>query len=311
MAATAIQIPRLTIPAAGPSTIGIYPTSPLAQFPPPVPVLRTPLRERCGFTAELSLTIKTSFGQQQACSGSWSPKGHIQPHRSHLPRRRKAQIKRIVFYDDEPEQTQPPAPAPGAFVPPPKPADEPCLQEAVPGLFVAFKTESTHPHDASYTHIIDVCYPLPGYDAGATEQAYQPEGRVHRLRLVLPEASKEPPVRAGLALTEAQLRAARDFLAQALPYGSAAQQSVATRPAADKQATRVLISTPPRRPTDAMSIVGCYLAFASRKSVDTALRCIDDEPEFLSVWKGEVSEDEVARVERVARMWSWLSGIRR
>jgi len=304
--ATAIQKPHLTMPVTGPS-IGIYPTSPLAKFPPPAPTLRRPLRERCGFIAELSLTITTSFGQPQACAGPWSPKGHIQPHRSHLPRRRKAQVKRIELYDDddEPEQAQS-APTPGAFVPPPRPADEPCLQEVVPGLFAAFKTETAH---EGYTHVIDVCHPLPGYDAGATEQAY--EGRVHRLRLVLPEASTEESARAGLGLTEAQLRAARDFLAETLPYGTASQSSAAARPTGNKQGVRVLISTPPRRPTDAMSIVGCYLAFASGKSVDAALRCIDDEPEFLSVWKGEVSEDEVVRVERVARMWSWLSRIRR
>ncbi|EPT02543.1 hypothetical protein FOMPIDRAFT_1105492, partial [Fomitopsis schrenkii] len=279
-----------------------YPTSPLARFPPPMPALRRPLRERCGFTARLSLTVKTSFGQQPPCADPWSPKGHIQPHRSHLPRRRKAQIKRIVLYDDEPEQAAPAAPTPGALVPAPRPVDAPCLQEVVPGLFIAFKTDSAAAQDTVYTHIIDVCHPPPGYDAGATEKAF--EGRTHRLRLVLPAPPQTESGRAGLALSAAQLRAARDFLAETLPYGSSPAQP---RPLPEKQAVRVLLSTPQRRPTDAMAVVGCYLAFASQKSVDAALRCIDDEPEFLSVWKGEVSEDEVARAERVARMWSSLS----
>ena len=288
-----------------PPVVDIYPTTPLARFPPPVSTLQRPLRERCGFTAQLSLTIKTSFGQQ-ACGGSWpSPKGHIQPHRSHLPRRRKAQVKRIVLYDnlddDEPEQAVPAVPTPGALAPAPAPVDAPCLQEVVPGLFIAFKTESATHHDAIYSHLIDVCHPLSGYDAGAIEKAY--EGHTHRLRLVLPEPSQPDSGRAGLALTEAQLRAARDFLAETLPYSTSKPLA---RPAPEKQAVHVLISTPQRRPTDAMSIVGCYLAFASKKSVDTALRCIDDEPEFLSIWKGEVSEDEVARVERVAKRWSYL-----
>ena len=99
---------------------------------------------------------------------------------------------------------------------------------------------------------------------------------------------------------------------ETLPYSSTSQPPAAgTRPLPEKQAVRVLISTPQRRPTDAMSVLGCYLAFASKKSVDIALRCIDDEPDFLSIWKGEVSEDELARAERVARMRSWLSGIKR
>ncbi|KZT72340.1 hypothetical protein DAEQUDRAFT_723035 [Daedalea quercina L-15889] len=304
--ATAIQAPRLNLSVKALST-GIYPTSPLAQFPPPAPAPRKPLRERCGFTAELSLTIQTSFGQQQTCTGMWLPKGHIQPHRSHLPRRRKAQVKRIVLHDDdEPEQVQPAAPILGALVPPPRPAAEPCLQEVVPGLSIAFKAKSMEAQEASYTHVIDVCYPMPGYDAGATEKAFK--DHIHRLRLVLPEAPREDSSRAGLGLTNRQLRTARDFLAETLPY---ANMSNATRSAAEKEAVRILILTPPRRPTDAMSIVGCYLAFASTKSVDTALRCIDDEPELLSVWKGEVSEDEIERVERVARMWSSLLGIKR
>ena len=308
--ATATQASQLSMSVETPPVAGIYPTTPLAQFPPPVSTLQRPLRERCGFTAQLSLTIKTSFGQQ-ARGGPWTPKGHIQPHRSHLPRRRKGQVKRIVLYDnfddDEPEQAAPAVPTPGAFAPVPAPADAPHLQEVVPGLFVAFKTGSVTRHDTVYTHIIDVCHPLPGYDAGATEKAY--EGHIQRLRLVLPEPSSPESGRAGLALTEAQLRASRDFLAETLPYSG--PSSLPARPAPEKQAVRVLISTPQRRPTDAMSIVGCYLAFASKKSVDTALRCIDDEPEFLSIWKGEVSEDEVARAERVARKWSYLLGNKR
>ncbi|KAI0732545.1 hypothetical protein C8Q72DRAFT_817451 [Fomitopsis betulina] len=305
--ATIIQAPKLRVSVESTPlpTVGIYPTSPLARFPPPVPALRRPLRERCGFNAQLSLTIKTSFGQQQPCADPWSPKGHTQPHRNHLPRRRKANIKRIVLDDDEPEHAAPAAPGtPGALVPAPGPADASCLQEVIPGLFIAFKTTSDAVKETAYTHIIDVCHPPPGYDAGATEKAF--EGRIHRLRLVLPEPSPPKSGRAGLALTETQLRAARDFLAETLPYSTLQPPAVLK-----KQAVRVLISTPQRRPTDAMSIVGCYLAFVSKKSVDTALRCIDDEPEFLSIWKGEVSEDELARAERVARMRSWLSGIKR
>ncbi|KAH9949309.1 hypothetical protein B0H21DRAFT_729575 [Amylocystis lapponica] len=292
--------------------IELYPSSPLRQFPPPLTPVHTmrPLRERCGF----NLQIKTSFSHS-ATPAPWSPKGHghLQPHRNHLPRRRKT--KRITFYDDEsaspPQPTPAPAPVPPlvpAPVPVPAPEEQRHLQEVVPGLFFAFHTPadttSNRALEAGYTHLVDVCLPT-GPDApfaGASEQAF--EGTVHRLRLVLPAAALAPAGgRAGLALTDAQLRTARDFLAQALPYGTAAARGAA--------GVRVLLTTPPHRPTDAMAIAGCYLAFASGKGAETVLRYVDEEESFLSVWKGEVSGEEMERVERVARMWSWLSGIRR
>ena len=63
-----------------------------------------------------------------------------------------------------------------------------------------------------------------------------------------------------------------------------------------------MIATPFGRPTDAMCVAGCYLAFISKKTVEDVLRYIDEEEDFLSVWKGEVSENEVERTEQVARV---------
>lgn len=185
------------------------------------------------------------------------------------------------------------------------------LQEIIPGLSLAFKPSDDSGEDTvqsledGFTHLVDICDPPAGsdeLDCGSVEQAW--DGRVHRLRLVLPTSARaDDSLRAGLALTDAQLRAARDFLAQALPYSGTASNGTL--------GVRTLVCTPAHRPTDALSVAGCYLAFVSAKSVETVLRFIDAEADFLSVWKGEVSGYEMEKIEKVARKWSWLSNLRR
>lgn len=276
-----------------------YPSTPLSEFPPPLPIQRRPLRERCGF----DLKIKTSFTPPENPTQREHNNGHVQPHRSNLPRRKKG-LRLVV---DEPILAVEPS---AKLVQETRPAADQNLQELIPGLFVAFKSTGDRSDTREvlaegYTHLIDICYPADGTDnfaAGSIEQTS--EGNLHKLCLTLPMSARvSESVRAGLALTDAQLRAARDFLAQTFPYSLAVDVQAG--------ATRVLVATPARRPTDAMCIAGCYLAFASGKNVGTVLRYIDDEESVLSIWKGEVSEDEVDKSERVARLWSWLSSIRR
>ena len=49
------------------------------------------------------------------------------------------------------------------------------------------------------------------------------------------------------------------------------------------------------------------MGFAARRGVEEVLRCVDEEEAVLSVWKGEVSGEEVERIEEIARGWSWLT----
>jgi len=277
-----------------------YPSTPLLEFPPPLPNQRRPLRERCGF----DLKIKTSFAPPENPTQRVHNNGHVQPHRNNLPRRKKTNLRIVV------DESVLPAEPSAAVATELRPAADRNLQELIPGLFVAFKPTGDRSDTQEllaerYTHLIDICYPADNSDdfaAGSIEQAS--EGGLHRLCLTLPASARvNESERAGLALTDAQLRAARDFLAQTFPYSLTADVQVG--------ATRVLIASPARRPTDAMCIAGCYLAFASGKNVGTVLRYIDDEESVLSIWKGEVSEDEVDKTEKVARLWSWLSSIRR
>lgn len=241
----------------------------------------------------------------------WSAKGHVQPHRNHLPRRRNAKCLAFVQKYDSPDSPfvplipiahespiiSDPCYAPNA------PHDDPALQEVVEGLWIAFadgdvKLEDLpkpNDEDLVYTHVVTIMY---GDGKGSMEQTY--ESRTQRLRLVLPAAARES-ARPGLGLTDGQLRAARDFIIQALPITIAKKDG--------QTAVRVLVTTPFGRPTDAISVASCYLSVLSSQDVDEILKFVDEEEAMLSVWKGEVSGDEAERVRKIATAWSWLSQV--
>ena len=328
----------------------VYPTTPLSVFPPPPPpvLLPTQMHNRMGAGVGLTLQIDSPF---KPPAGPWSPKGHIQPHRSHLPRRRNPKPCFQNFYAtaetaaQKPKSTPAPtrtpkvervsAPAPTststsiysptAPIPTPCPpkADEPHLQEIIPALWVAFSdstpplssnsstsTSTTSAHEiqeAGFTHIVEIAHSAGEPSAaGSIERRWDVTRQAQRLRLVLPASAREQPQktgRAALALTDAQLCAARDFVGECLPGELAA----AALPDSEQGAVRVLVTAPPGRPTDVMCVVGCYLGFAARRGVEEVLRCVDEEEAVLSVWKGEVSGEEVERIEEIARGWSWLT----
>ncbi|KAI0327905.1 hypothetical protein GY45DRAFT_1222866, partial [Cubamyces sp. BRFM 1775] len=271
--------------------ITLYPSSPLKVFPPPAPVIRRPLRERCGVS--LTLHIDAPFKPAKV-PGPWSPKGHLQPHRNHLPRRRNPKPCFATFHEKSAS-----TPTPYAFNPPK--AEEPRLQAIIPALWVAFaRSDTDRAHEAGFSHVVEICYAstTTAYDAGSSERYWDGDAKVQRLRLALPEPARSNQ---RLALSDAQLRAARDFIAECLP------RDVAALP--EQSAVRVLVTVPQGRPTDAMCLVGCYLAFVAEQSAEAILRCIDEEESVESVWKGEVSGDEAERIDRVARSWSWLSSV--
>ncbi|KAI0785739.1 hypothetical protein C8Q75DRAFT_774364 [Abortiporus biennis] len=303
----------------------IYPASPITNFPPPVVSTTQTLRERCGFNANLRIT--TGFNSSQTL---WSPKLQTQPHKSNLPRRRNPK-KRIVFevQTPTPKFEEPPQihtePEVTLTVPfdnslnaafdaahtVPKPEDSDHLQELIPGLHIAFSDGSSdtelsgHTVEKPYTHVVNICYPKDVGDSfiGTTDEHYDLSSRVRKLTIILPASAPVAVAgtpRAGLGLSDSQLRVVRDFLAQALPHFLASQ--------ANQSVANVLITTPHRRPTDVMAAAGCYLAFSSGKSVNTVLGYVDEEEDFLSIWKAEVSEDEMERAENIARGWSWVPG---
>ncbi|KAI0645070.1 hypothetical protein C8Q79DRAFT_749794 [Trametes meyenii] len=314
--ATAPTITPLAIPSKSrPDAISTYPSSPLKVFPPPAPTIRRPLRERCGITLTLHIDTPSLSFKPSKVPGPWSPKGHIQPHRNHLPRRRNPKPCFVSVQEKQAPavaehrkrapspaaETQPaPTAAPAADTTPAyafnPPTEEPRLQAIIPALWVAFAHDTDRSYEDGFTHIVEISYDGA---PGSSERSW--DSKAQRLHLALPKPARKPEGRAALALGDAQLRAARDFVAECLP------QSIASLP--EQSSVRVLIVTPQGRPTDAMCVVGCYLAFVAGQSADAILRCIDEEDSVLSAWKGEVSGDETDRIEKIARSWSWLSAV--
>lgn len=239
----------------------------------------------------------------------WSAKGHVQPHRNHLPRCRKP--RRFLHFDnstaDEPRAPAPPVekvatpiaePDPEALYKPTAPVNDPVLQHIMEDIWVAF-AEGTEeladlPHDGGlpYTHIITIVH--GDFEEGWSEQYY--EKRVQRLRLLLPGSARAQRGRKDLALNDAQLRAARDFMGQAVPAGHNSN-------------TRLLITTPFGRPTDAICVAICHLKATSDKTVEFISDALDADDDFHSVWRSEVSENELEKVDKIASAWSWLSQV--
>ncbi|KAH9851151.1 hypothetical protein C2E23DRAFT_926416 [Lenzites betulinus] len=300
-AITTTTLPALAIPSKSrPSAT--YPSSPLTVFPPPppAPAIRRPLRERCGMNLTLHIDNPALAFKNSKLPGPWSPKGHLQPHRNNLPRRRNPKPSFVTYHDKQLAAAPPkPAPAPVPISAPayefsPPRSSEPHLQAIIPALWVAF-AQPGRAYEAGFTHIVEITHGPAPQGHSDTQRTHSSKGGPHRLRLTLPASALRHTGRAALALTDAQLRAARDFLVECLPG------SVAALPELAQGAVRALVVTPRGLPTDAMALVGCYLACVADQGVEAILRCVDEEESVLSVWKGEVSGDETERVQGIAR----------
>ncbi|KAI0090793.1 hypothetical protein BDY19DRAFT_992204 [Irpex rosettiformis] len=311
-----------------------YPTSPIQTFPPPIQMKPTPLRVRCGITMRLQLP-------NQSPQNAWSAKGHLQPHRHNLPRRRNPKRFTIVDRDNDDAEkgavtktsspilrqvipavvntdsskadvatskpmseqgiavvkaqvaaSHPPIESP--YIPSIN-ADDHHLQSIIPDVFMAYSNLNTSLEELPgystaepYTHVVHIDIADEG---NAIKQVS--EGCIHHLHLTLPSSScATHSSRAGLKLTDGQLRTARDFMAEARPLLE------------NNAGVRILVTGPYGRPTDIVSVVACYYSFVSGKSMENVLRFIDAKEDFSSTWKGEVTEDEADKVEEVARGWS-------
>ncbi|KAI0683991.1 hypothetical protein BC835DRAFT_674509 [Cytidiella melzeri] len=357
MAAQVVVLSTVTAPLY--SSMDFYPTSPIQTFPPPLPARQT-LRVRCGITMRLHLS---THGLTSPMTG-WSPKGHVQPHRHNLPRRRnpkrvavldrehdeddaRALAKKIVSEDVNPLELKqfspthvqptrnslprrrkahrivvhdidgdeeevvtskpmseqgiiptrahitpsyPPIEAP--YIPSTNTVDSQ-LQSLLPNVFMAFSDSTTSLDDLPglssaepYTHVVHVGYS----DEEAHSCERTTEGETQYLHLDLPSSARTTGAsRLSLELTDAQLHAAREFMAEALPH-----LDIST-------GARMLVTGPHGRPTDVVSIAACYFAFVSGKSIEDILLFIDAEEDFLSTWKGEVTEDEADKLQRIAQ----------
>lgn len=164
------------------------------------------------------------------------------------------------------------------------------MSEVIPGMYLSF-------HDDNYkavkvgrdfTHMISISTSsTPGR---AIEYASSSESSVRALHLTIPRTHSTR-----LSLTPEQLRRARDFLSLVLPY---TQNS---GPAAWRKAsTRLLVSTPFGKATDAVAVVAGYLSFTSGAEVYSVLAGMDENEELSHEWKSQICEKDERAVQAIA-----------
>jgi len=232
------------------------------------------------------------------------PKGHIGPHLNNLPRRRgHARVaKPVGAVDITPQLTL------AAVRKVPRQDECRCLQELVPGLFVAFEDDQlAFGHAAAggsgerlktysgedFTHIISL-----STEKGAEAAMVRGASAEAHLRLVIPAAQDAPDDEDDFivkpVLSRPQLLAARAFLSAT---------NIRLSPTAYSQSAdvRILITTPRNHRVDAMAIASCFLSFASGNSVRRVLAHFDDKDRYLSVWQGIMDCQAWDFVESVAR----------
>ncbi|KAF9648571.1 hypothetical protein BDM02DRAFT_3096160 [Thelephora ganbajun] len=161
-----------------------------------------------------------------------------------------------------------------------------CRSMVVPGLYVAYRTETVNrlvvmEDGKRYTHAIVISH--------GNERTSQlivhllpDNSSVSVLHLTVPYPNGAG--RVGLGLTSEQLRVSIEFLSTAPPTDDAA---------------RTLITCPAYHQTDVMCIVSAHLSSIIEEDVEDILKVIDMVEELHSAWKGEVNGDEVDMIREV------------
>ncbi|KIJ66108.1 hypothetical protein HYDPIDRAFT_44960, partial [Hydnomerulius pinastri MD-312] len=162
------------------------------------------------------------------------------------------------------------------------------IQEIVRGLFVAFADVDFEAaalrtdENKEFSHVVQVTL-LPEKDitGGRTEETLRYGRCTQKLRLSCPTYGTG----AGhTVLSAPQLLAARDFLSLAMPYTN---YKLPSMPQSHCD-VKLLVVAPTGRTVDAMSIIACYLAFASGKPAATVMQYINEVEDFDQAWKGDI-----------------------
>ncbi|KIK97635.1 hypothetical protein PAXRUDRAFT_135930 [Paxillus rubicundulus Ve08.2h10] len=273
----------------------------LLQYPLHVPQsLRSPpkprlsLRERC----RVSFTVQTApFNESPETQARIYQT--LEPRKNNLPRRSvRVRVPTPPPYPIALEDVfDTPDAGPSDYL-----TEKSHLEEIIHGLFVAFADDDfeaaalrTYEH-REFSHIVQVTLGPEGeVVAGRGEETLRYGIGTQKLRLSCPtERSGDGPT----VLSSDQLLAARDFLSLAMPYSN---YKLPFMPKSHCD-VKLLVVAPRDRTVDAISIVVCYLAFASGKPAATVLQYINEVEEFDVVWKGDtLGLDGMDFVEKVAR----------
>ncbi|KAF8885988.1 hypothetical protein BD779DRAFT_1471370 [Infundibulicybe gibba] len=235
-----------------------------------MPPVHKPLRVRCNINISVITNIETPFI------------GHFQARRAlGTIDDQSTEFLKTIIPHQSPIGAQPPAVY-----------NLHALHEFVPQLFIAFARGAmpptvTPPPAVYFTHFVSIAYAAAGMEYGQANMVANKEEGIHILQLTIPRLAV-----GGLrvtSLTARQLMIARDFVSLALPYYSEAhpyQQYCGTR-----DHVRLLISAPDGDggAIDIMSVVICYLTFASEESIANVMDCVEDEAERMAPeWKNVV-----------------------
>ncbi|EGO00563.1 hypothetical protein SERLA73DRAFT_71572 [Serpula lacrymans var. lacrymans S7.3] len=181
------------------------------------------------------------------------------------------------------------------------PVSKRCLQEIIPGLFVAFVDSDEELSDLransghNFTHIIQIAQtqePLSGPKRETSRHAED----IEILRLFLP---LHPQNKGQVKLQLSQLLAARDFLAIVMPYSKVAVIPYACQTPSD---VRFLVAVPSGLPAEAMSMVVSYLTYTSGENAETVVLYMEEEDECSTVWRGNLSSEKLRLINFVASL---------
>jgi hypothetical protein len=252
---------------------------------------RRSLRERC----RVSFTVQTTPFNESAETQARIYQT-LEPRKNNLPRRSvrvRAPTPPIAVEDvfDTPDA------GPSDYL-----TEKSHLEEIIHGLFVAFADDDFEAtalrtyENKEFSHIVQVTLgPEEEMVAGRGEETLRYGIGTQKLRLSChTDGSGDGPT----VLSADQLLAARDFLSLAMPYTN---YKLPSMPKSHCD-VKLLVVAPSDRTVDAISIIVCYLAFASGKPAATVLQYINEVEEFDAVWKGDtLGLDGMDFVEKVAR----------
>ncbi|KAG1882468.1 hypothetical protein F4604DRAFT_1744214 [Suillus subluteus] len=247
--------------------------TPALDIHPPVQTHR-PLRKRCS----IRLTVQTTLKHL-----SHGPVARHTPTTQVAPRGMHPEWHDLIHYD-----------APLEYF-------SRCyhLQEIMECLYVA--SADAHEVDTlcaeagvPFSHILQI-EPVEDIAGSGSRSEEMMEGvlRTQKLTLKCPRQGRSQGY---TALSASQLLAARDYLSLIMPYSS---RSVPKQP--PRFNVQLLVVAPADRTVDVMSVVVCYLAFASGYHAETVMQCIGEE-KYDEVWKEAISQEGVDFVERIARV---------
>jgi hypothetical protein len=266
-----------------------------------VPPSGTPIKDRRSFGERAILRINTMYHDLSPIP----PKGHLEPRAGNLPRRRITSDKTIRKVSDttvkELGASQDRKTVNDMSSIAEKPQDKHYFQGLVPSLFVAFADHGDHDRvkqlqevcGEAFTHIVSISSEPRNSDTMSMAERTVDVNGTQRLHLAVPRNDNDD---GQTILTSSQLLAGRDFLSLAMPRSYHLPHAPGEYPA-----VCILITTSPNRPTDAMSVAACYLAYESGNTVHTVLECINGEEDIFGTWRGVISRDGIDLVENVAR----------